>query len=286
MQNVADFFSQVKASTAGERLYQRLLAHGMKDLRSSRLGEQKFVRLTGRGAPFGTYLEGSTIAFAFKRIMKASHGIFRDKTVDRAICNLRLSATLREWYGWLDKDDLGALVRDALRAHDASDKPITKSIETEIWHKRRIHKCCFCGTALTASSDSIVRDVQGKKATLEHVWPSSLGGDSVPDNLVPACADCNRVKSDLVTWEQGSVHEFIYPINFHLSDYFPRLPLAHKILLQRRAVVMLAQRDKISLKQALLRVGPYGEIKPLNADDTWDIFNTQNHLDSLGEFLW
>lgn len=283
---MADFFSQVKASTAGERLFQRLVVHGMKDLRPSRLGEQKFVRLTGRGAPFGTYLEGSMIAFAFKRIMKASHGIFRDQAVDRAICNAKLSATLREWFGWLDREDLGVLVRDAVRAHDASDNPIPKSIETDIWHKRRIHKCCFCGTALTADADSIVRDTQGNKATLEHVWPSSLGGDSVPDNLAPACTRCNHAKSDLFTWEQGSVHDFIYPIDFHLSDYLARLPLTQKILLQRRAVVILAQREKISLKQALLRVGPFGDLKPLNADDTWDIFNTQNHLDSLGEVLW
>jgi hypothetical protein len=131
-----------------------------------------------------------------------------------------------------------------------------------------------------------VRDVQGNKATLEHVWPSSLGGDSITDNLVPACANCNAKKGDLVTWEQGSVHEFIYPINFHLSDYLPRLPLVQKILLQRRAVVILAQREKISLKKALVRVGPFGDLKPLNPDDTWDIFNTQNHLDSLGEVLW
>lgn len=283
---MTDFFSQVKPSTAGERLFQRLVVHGMKDLRSSRLGQQKFVRLTGRGAPFGTYLEGSMIAFAFKRIMKASHGIFRDKAVDREICNARLSTILREWFGWLDREDLGVLVRDALRANDASDNPIPKSIETEIWHKRRIHYCCFCGTTLTADSDSIVRDVQGNKATLEHVWPSSLGGDSVSDNLVPACSRCNQVKSDLFTWEQGSVHEFIYPIDFHLSDYLPRLPVAQKILLQRRAVIMLAQREKISLKQALLVVGPFGDLKPLDTDDTWDIFNTQNHLDSLGEVLW
>jgi hypothetical protein len=71
-----------------------------------------------------------------------------------------------------------------------------------------------------------------------------------------------------------------------LSDDFPRLPLVQKILLQRRAVVMLAQREQISLKKALLRVGPFGDLKPLNSDDTWDIFNTQNHLDSLGEVLW
>jgi hypothetical protein len=33
-------------------------------------------------------------------------------------------------------------------------------------------------------------------------------------------------------------------------------------------------------------VGPYGAITALDANDTWDIFNTQNHFDSLGELLW
>lgn len=283
---MADFFTHIKPSTAGERLFQRIVAIGQQDLASNRLGQQRFVRLTGRGVSFGSYLEGAMIAFAFKRVIKATHGIFRDKNADPAACNARLTATLRDWFGWLDKEDLAVLVRDTLRAEGASNNPIPKSVETDIWHSRRVHRCCFCGNSLRADTGSVVRDEDGNKATLEHVWPASLGGDSIVENLVPACGGCNSEKRDLFTWEQGGIHDFIYPIDFHLSDFLPRLPVAQRILLQRRAVVTLAQRERITLKQALQRVGPYGAITALDANDTWDIFNTQNHFDSLGEMLW
>lgn len=283
---MADPFIQIKPSTAGERLFQRLGALGLKDLTPNRLGQQRFVRLTGRGAPFGTYLEGSMIAFAFKRVMKASHGIFRDKSQDRADGNRRLTAVLRDWFDWLDKEDLGVLVRDALRAEDASEMPIPKGLETEIWRSRRVHTCCFCGDQLMTDAHGVVKDPKGRKATLEHVWPASLGGDSIVDNLVPACHGCNQHKGDLFTWEQGSIHDFIYPIDFHLSDFLPRLPVTQRILLQRRAVTTLAQRERMTLKDALLRVGPYGEMSAVDGSDTWDLFNTQNHVESLGELLW
>lgn len=279
-------FNQIKPSTAGERLFQRIGAYGVKDLASNRLGQQRFIRLTGRGESFGAYLEGSMIAFAFKRVMKATHGIFRDRNSDPVASNERLTSTLRDWFGWLDKDTLAVLVRDAQRAESASNHPIPKGVEKEIWHTRPTHKCCFCGRLLTADSRSVVKDEEGRKATLEHVWPSSLGGDSIAENLVPACVDCNREKQDLFTWEQGSIHDFIYPIDFHLSDFLPRLPVNQRILLQRRAVVTLAQRERITLKGALLLVGPYGEIRAMDTSDTWDFFNTQNHFDSLGELLW
>jgi 5-methylcytosine-specific restriction endonuclease McrA len=282
---MADFFSQIKPVTAGERLFKHLAAYGAKDLAPNRLGQQKFVRLTGRGVPFGTYLEGSMVAFAFKRVMKAAHGIFRDSS-DRIACNRRLTTVLSDWFSWLDKTSIAVLVRDVSRAHDASDQVITKSIEKDIWRACGIHKCCFCGRHLTMGPDLVVKEPDGTKGTLEHVWPASLGGDSITENLIPACASCNKAKNDLFTWEQGSIHEFIYPIDFHLSDFLPRFPIAQRILLQRRAVVILAQQEKITLKQALLRVGPFGELRALDTADTWDIFNTQNHLDSLGEALW
>lgn len=283
---MTDSFIQIKPSTSGERLFQRIGAYARDDLASNRLGQQRFVRLTGRGSPFGTYLEGSMIAFTFKRVMKATHGIFRDKNVDPAACNARLTSALRDWFSWLDREALAVLVRAAMRAEESSNSPIPKSVETEIWFTRRIHNCCFCGKPLTADAQSVVKDADGNKATLEHVWPTSLGGDSIPENLVPACGSCNKEKRDLFTWEQGSIHDFIYPIDFHLSDFLPRLPVAQRILLQRRAVTALAQRERITLKQALLRVGPYGDTKALDFGDTWDFFNTQNHFDSLGELLW
>ena len=258
----------------------------MSDLSHNRLGQQDFVRLTGRGASFGTYLEGSAISFAFKRVMKATQGIIQDSNCDRDACNKRLKGILIEWFWWLNKDAISLLMRDSLRAVDASNRSISNGIAKDIWRSANIHRCCFCGDFLSTNGDSIFIDSKGNKATLEHVWPSSLGGDSNEENLVPACETCNKVKGDLFTWEEGHIHGFVYQVDFHRSDYVNRIPIPQRILLQRRAVLTLANREKITLKQALLRVGPYGDLKAIDSQDTWDFFNTQNHSKSLGEVLW
>ena len=41
----------------------------------------------------------------------------------------------------------------------------------------------------------------GKPAnSIDHVIPKKLGGGDNPENLVPACMDCNRRKKDKADW--------------------------------------------------------------------------------------
>lgn len=283
---MSDFITRIKPSTEGEKLFQYMGQLALTDLSKNRLSQQNFIRLTGRNDHFGNYLEGSMISFAFKRLIKATQGIFHDPNSDREVCNIRLKRLLLDWFWWLDRDSISSLMRFNLRAFDASNKSIANGIATDIWGTAHIHKCCFCGDLLTAFGNSTFYDSKRNKASLEHVWPSSLGGDSNKDNLVPACFECNRQKGDLLAWEDGHIHNFIYEVDFNRSDFINRLPIIQRILLQRRAVFTLANREKITLKQALVRVGPYGKLNVIDSNDTWDIFNTQNHSESLGESLW
>lgn len=39
-----------------------------------------------------------------------------------------------------------------------------------------------------------------KKLTRDHLIPKSKGGLSTPDNLVPACEQCNQQKMDKPIW--------------------------------------------------------------------------------------
>ncbi len=52
-----------------------------------------------------------------------------------------------------------------------------------MWHVNPL--CAYCGIRLTR-----------KTCTRDHVIPSSQGGPSEPDNLVPSCAPCNRAKGN------------------------------------------------------------------------------------------
>jgi len=54
--------------------------------------------------------------------------------------------------------------------------------------------CAYCGSTKALEQD--------------HIIPLSKGGRNTPDNLVPACASCNRSKGarDLLDWYSESVH--------------------------------------------------------------------------------
>ena len=47
-------------------------------------------------------------------------------------------------------------------------------------------KCYYCGKKLTK-----------KDMTLDHIYPRSLGGPTIPQNLVPACKTCNGRKENM-----------------------------------------------------------------------------------------
>ncbi|MGJ7570893.1 HNH endonuclease [Variovorax sp. RB2P76] len=279
-------FDRIQFVTDGERLFSDLNKIAQRDLRAAPFSEHPFPRVTGRPRSFGRYAEGSAVAFAFKRILKAAHGIFHDPSIDPTSGNKQLMRVIGDWFDWLDKAEVASLMRATLRAHDASSKPISKSVQALVFGVKRRCKCCFCGGLLERAEDEKFYDAAGKKATLEHVWPASLGGNSIGENLVPACYSCNQAKADVFTWEQANIHDFVYPINFQLSEFRQRVPLHQKIVLQRRAVMDLAIRDSLTLKKSLIAIGPFGDIEVLDSSDTWDFFNTQNHYENSGEHLW
>ena len=56
------------------------------------------------------------------------------------------------------------------------------------------NKCYYCG-----------REVQNpSKMTLDHIYPVSLGGPTIPPNLVPACKNCNGIKENMTPQQYQS----------------------------------------------------------------------------------
>lgn len=47
-------------------------------------------------------------------------------------------------------------------------------------------KCYYCG-----------KEVSPNKITLDHIYPQALGGPTIPQNMVPACRNCNGRKEDM-----------------------------------------------------------------------------------------
>ncbi len=56
--------------------------------------------------------------------------------------------------------------------------------------ERDDYRCQFCDRDLLADLDTLL------DATIDHLYPKSLGGDNSPENLVTACRTCNMLKDN------------------------------------------------------------------------------------------
>ena len=56
-------------------------------------------------------------------------------------------------------------------------------------------RCYYCG-----------RKIMPNKITLDHIYPRSLGGPTIPQNLIPACKNCNEKKGNM-TPEQHKIYQ-------------------------------------------------------------------------------
>lgn len=63
---------------------------------------------------------------------------------------------------------------------------IPHSLKSQVLNKEE-WKCHYCGVLLTP-----------RTATIDHVYPRSRGGETVLDNLVAACQECNLIKADRI----------------------------------------------------------------------------------------
>lgn len=62
------------------------------------------------------------------------------------------------------------------------------------------NKCYYCGRVNSETEPLII--------TLDHIYPRSLGGPTLPQNLIPACKRCNSLKENM-TPEQFRAYERI-----------------------------------------------------------------------------
>jgi hypothetical protein len=56
--------------------------------------------------------------------------------------------------------------------------------------------CCWCGNSTVRSKGA----ANHEKATVEHLWPEFLGGNSAIENLAIACYKCNTARQHAFTW--------------------------------------------------------------------------------------
>ena len=105
--------------------------------------------------------------------------------------------------------------------------------------------CYMCGASLDRKKG------RANTYTIEHIWPISYGGDTIEENLLPACADCNSKRGSMLSWVAGPVISTYLHVN-------EKIPNALKLSLGLARMLHFAvsgQKPK-TLKDAALACQP------------------------------
>ncbi|MDA1229494.1 MAG: HNH endonuclease, partial [Planctomycetota bacterium] len=119
-------------------------------------------------------------------------------------------------------------------------------------------------------------DTNTRAYTADHIWPRSFGGNSTAENLLPACGECNQKhKSDFASWAMTGIQSVILGINPPPDD-LRRIAGVHRFALHHRQAQILAISERLSLRDAYLRIGPSSDPRTVNARDSAHFFNLTN----------
>ncbi|MCW2956040.1 MAG: endonuclease [Thermoleophilia bacterium] len=67
-------------------------------------------------------------------------------------------------------------------------------------HTRQGGHCYYCERTMTLRTFHIQEQLQPLDTTVEHLVPRVLGGRDIPQNLVAACHECNRIGARIDKW--------------------------------------------------------------------------------------
>ena len=154
-------------------------------------------------------------------------------------------------------EDLGKLLRLSLDSVLASNETVSKGLagEMKAWSQKRHPNCYLCGMRLNFQTKN-----EDDSYTLDHIWPRSFGGHSDVGNLLPACWQCNnRHKQSFATWAAIAVQSLVLGL-MPMHSSLRRIQGSHRFAIHHKIVQETAIKNRLSLKDAYLRVGPSAEI--------------------------
>jgi hypothetical protein len=143
---------------------------------------------------------------------------------------------------------LAQLARQA--ATVALGNKLSNAMRRAIWRSEP-KNCYLCGTRLVDSGG-------GRNArSVDHIWPQTLGGQSIFENLMPCCRDCNELKRHDITWAWGpvqSTYEVLSQADMNPSDAV-RLSLALARLMFVAGATDGRSTERRTLKEAAKYIG-------------------------------
>ncbi|MER8778807.1 HNH endonuclease [Mesorhizobium sp. M0977] len=271
------------ASTSGERLLfmllrnhqeWRVLADSLKDAK---------LRLGRRYDNLSSFFVGASVLHLQQRLLRLAHDV-RDRVPNRweqaielrtRACDI-IQLTPIEYSG-----DYGALMEEVLTSAEQMPKepgPGLKRLVIQNGPKT----CYSCGRQFGA----IYEDApDGLKATADHIWPRALGGDTVDENLLPACPPCNSSKGHIAAWQMAWIQPVVFA-DVDEANGLKSLQREVKMALHIRAAMTYAHQNGSTLRNGLLAIGPREPPVRIDPDQGYDFFNLRVHDHARTNVNW
>lgn len=244
--------------TAGERLFLLIRGDVLDSLGNKQANWMNFgqlIEMTGGGGDFTDYLRGAISAFAMRRLLRFWASEI-DLTPNEANHVRRVSKFVNEeLFVGLDKQLTAEVARAVVAAHVVSSKEIPRGVRKLVTRDRQRLHCYLCNQPLDPDA------IEGTEEflTLEHLWPSSIGGDSIEENLLPACHECQGISKDTISWEWVNVHNYVLPplpsAEALKRGVGPRVRYARHYL----EAIRLCDAERLTLKESFLKLGPMND---------------------------
>lgn len=263
--------------TDGERLAYFLQERVLRNVPWNKLSSN--LLNTGRGYELGSFFRELTTVNTACRIIAAGSSLLKE-TAECPARDATDPTYQKDFRDFLRERLLVSppladdLLRFAIRAVRASQEDLT--VKERARHKRHARKrhphCYMCGTALDFSERE-----RYTTFTVEHIWPRRYGGNSVDDNLLPACGACNsHKKQDFATWAMANVQSLVLGLSPTIHER-QLVEGTHRFALHYFAARSIATRKNTTLKQAFLVLKPWTEVRIRDDSDLGDFFNLANH---------
>ncbi len=249
-------------TTSGERLFQFILKELHPGQSHNEIQSLGVLTVGGRGDFFADYILGvSTINMTARLVKKALKVRAGDDELTHQSEMVRYIQQTLGVNRHSGDDVVDRLASHALAAASTCGRRINESAK-KIVQSRRIESACYiCGTnCLFKSTD------EKAQVKYEHLWPSSYGGDSVHQNLIPCCWHCNEVKDDMLLWHTGGLFSFVLKPSPSLEE-IKAISRREKVAMYMRLVLQHACLNRCSLKEAAMAIGPVSMTSIYAIDD-------------------
>jgi 5-methylcytosine-specific restriction endonuclease McrA len=222
---------------------------------------------TGRGMEWSEALREMTVLHLERRLIAAASALCDrspewDSVVERDIKQMIIDTMTVDYF------EVSAIYERLVPAVRSARQTIRAGVHRELESEaKRVGSWCYlCGADLDFIGD------QPTSFTLDHVWPRAYGGNSDPENLLPACESCNARKGNVPSWALYPIQALVAGYQLEASD-FELIPKEMRFAVLARSASKLAESEGVSLKEAYVVMGRPTLFRIADMSTSVDVFN-------------